>query len=101
MEIAEYERNYDYAIAQKTAIESATAAAVAQRQAEEQAAEQRQVAAAAAAQAALSVVEAQGGYVSGTCKELKASGVGSNFRPGDANYTSARDRDDDGVACES
>ncbi len=89
VKLAEYERNYDYAIAQKTAIESAAAAAVAQQQAEEQAAVQQQVAAAAEAQAALSIVEAQGGYVSGTCKELKASGVGSDFTPGDANYTSA------------
>lgn len=53
------------------------------------------------AQIAMSVVDVEGGYVSGTCKDLKASGVGSNFRPGDANYTSERDRDDDGVACES
>ncbi len=36
-----------------------------------------------------SVVEAKGSYVSGTCKELKASGAGSDFTPGDANYTSA------------
>lgn len=39
--------------------------------------------------------------VNGTCKELKESGVGSDFTSGDANYTSARDRDNDGVACES
>lgn len=93
VKIAEYERNYDYAISQKAAAESAETA---QRQAEEQAARQ------AEEQAALSIVEPQGGsYVSGTCKDLKASGVGSNFTPGDANYTSARDRDSDGVACES
>ena len=98
--IAEYERNYDYAIAQKAAVESAEAAAIAQRQAEENAIAQQQ-AVAQEAQSALSMVEIQGGYVSGTCKELKASGVGSNFTPGDANYTSARDRDNDGVACES
>ncbi|PZO45768.1 MAG: calcium-binding protein, partial [Phormidesmis priestleyi] len=35
------------------------------------------------------------------CKELAASGVGSDFSPGDANYTPERDRDDDGIACES
>jgi hypothetical protein len=52
-------------------------------------------------QTALSIVEPQGGYVSGTCKDLRASGVGSNFTPGDANYTPERDRDEDGVACES
>lgn len=98
VKIAEYERNYDYAISQKAAAESAETA---QRQAEEQAARQAEEQA-AAAQTALSIVEPQGGsYVSGTCKDLKASGVGSNFTPGDANYTSARDRDSDGVACES
>ena len=98
VKIAEYERNYDYAIAQRDAIESAL---VAQQQAEAQAAAQPEVAVAEEAQTELSVVETQGGYVGGTCKELKASGVGSNFTPGDANYTSARDRDNDGVACES
>ena len=95
VKIAEYERNYEYAISQRNTVEEEAAA---QQQAEEQAAVQRQ-AEAAEAQAALSVVEA--GYVSGTCKELAASGVGSNFIPGDANYTSKRDRDNDGVACES
>jgi hypothetical protein len=40
------------------------------------------------------------GYVSGTCPDLKAKGLGP-FYPGDANYTSKRDGDDDGVACES
>ena len=106
VKIAEYERNYDYAISQKAAAESAETA---QRQAEEQAAARQaeeqaaaRQAAAAEAQTALSIVEPQGGsYVSGTCKDLKANGVGSNFTPGDANYTSARDRDSDGVACES
>ena len=97
VKIAEYERNYEYAISQRNTVE---AEAAAQQQAEEQAAVQRQ-AEAAEAQAALSVVEAGGGYISGTCKELAASGVGSNFTPGDANYTSKRDRDNDGVACES
>lgn len=110
VKIAEYERNYDYAISQKAAIEVAVARAeaeaLAQRRAEEQAAEaeaQRQAEEQAIAQqqAAAQVVEAQGSYVSGTCKDLRASGVGSDFRPGDANYTSARDRDNDGIACES
>lgn len=97
VKIAEYERNYEYAISQRDAVE---AEAIAQQQAEEQAAARRQ-AAAAEAQAAPLVVGAGGGYVSGTCKELAASGVGSDFTPGDANYTSRRDRDNDGVACES
>ncbi len=103
VKIAEYERNYDYAISQQAAAESAETA---QRQAEEQAAarqaEEQAAAQQAEEQAALSIVEPQGDrYVSGTCKDLKANGVGSNFTPGDANYTSARDRDSDGVACES
>lgn len=38
-------------------------------------------------------------YVSGSCKDLKARGLGPFF-PGDANYTSKRDRDKDGIACE-
>jgi Excalibur calcium-binding domain len=45
------------------------------------------------------VVPASSGYVAGTCKQLKAKGLG-RFSPGDANYTSARDRDSDGIACE-
>lgn len=50
----------------------------------------------------MSMVKDQGSsYMAGTCKELKVSGVGSNFRLGDANYTSARDQDSDGIACES
>ena len=40
------------------------------------------------------------GYVAGTCKQLRAMGL-SDFRPGDPNYTSKRDRDHDGIACES
>lgn len=40
-----------------------------------------------------------GGYVSGSCKDLNAQGLG-NFRPGDPNYTASRDRDNDGIACE-
>ncbi|PZO13563.1 MAG: hypothetical protein DCF25_15925 [Leptolyngbya foveolarum] len=103
--IAEYERNYEYAIlsrrgyanAQKTTIETAAAAAIVQQQVEEE-----QQAVSQEAETVMPIVEAQGGgYVSGTCKDLAASGVGSDFRPGDANYTSARDRDGDGVACES
>ena len=40
-----------------------------------------------------------GGYVAGTCTELKKLGLG-NFKVGDPNYSKARDRDNDGVACE-
>lgn len=39
------------------------------------------------------------GYISGSCKTLKAKGL-SQFRKGDPNYTSKRDRDNDGVGCE-
>lgn len=39
------------------------------------------------------------GYVAGSCKYLKTLGL-SSFTPGDPNYTSGRDRDGDGVACE-
>lgn len=39
------------------------------------------------------------GYVAGSCKYLRSLGL-SRFTPGDANYTSRRDRDNDGVACE-
>lgn len=42
----------------------------------------------------------QSRYISGTCADLRRRGL-SNFRPGDPNYTSARDRDNDGIACES
>lgn len=41
-----------------------------------------------------------GGYVAGSCAELRSMGL-SDFRPGDPNYTSSRDRDGDGIACES
>ena len=102
--IAEYERNYDYAISKKTVARSAEAATMAKQQAEEQQAEEQQktVAVAQEAETVMPIVEDQGGgYVGGTCKDLAASGVGSNFTPGDVNYTSARDRDGDGVACES
>lgn len=110
VKIAEYQRNYDYAISQRDAIplegsaiaqQQAEEQAIARQQAEEQAIAQQQAAAQEAPAAPPSVAETQGGYVSGTCKDLKASGVGSDFTPGDANYTSARDRDGDGVACES
>ncbi len=40
-----------------------------------------------------------GGYIAGSCKYLKSLGL-SRFTPGDPNYTSRRDRDNDGVACE-
>ena len=40
-------------------------------------------------------MEAKGSYVSGICKELKASSVGSNFTPSGPNYSSSRDRDND------
>ena len=39
------------------------------------------------------------GYMSGSCKYLRTLGL-SRFTPGDPNYTSQRDRDNDGVACE-
>ena len=37
--------------------------------------------------------------VYGTCKDYNAAGYG-NFVPGDPEYTSRRDRDSDGIACE-
>jgi micrococcal nuclease len=42
------------------------------------------------------------GYVPGTCKALKAQGIRGPFYrdQGDPNYTPARDRDRDGIACE-
>ena len=40
------------------------------------------------------------GYVAGTCKQLRAMGL-SDFRPGDPNYTSKRDRNHEGVGCQS
>jgi micrococcal nuclease len=41
-------------------------------------------------------------YVPGTCKALKAQGIRGPFYrdQGDLNYTPARDRDRDGIACE-
>ena len=44
-------------------------------------------------------VSAGTGYIAGTCSDLKARGL-APFYPGDANYTSKRDRDNDAVACE-
>lgn len=40
------------------------------------------------------------GFIPGPCYKLRDMGL-SNFRPGDPNYTPARDRDKDGIACES
>lgn len=45
------------------------------------------------------VTDGNSGYVAGSCKALKAQGLGP-FYPGDPNYTSKRDRDNDGIACE-
>lgn len=45
------------------------------------------------------VLEQEGAFVSGSCKELNARGLG-NFQAGDPNYSSRRDRDNDGLACE-
>ena len=42
---------------------------------------------------------AVGGFIAGSCKSLNAQGLG-NFRVGDPNYSSTRDRNGDGVACE-
>ena len=39
------------------------------------------------------------GFIKGTCASLKKLGLG-NFERGDPNYTEARDRDEDGIACE-
>jgi flagellar biosynthesis GTPase FlhF len=38
------------------------------------------------------------GFIPGTCIELKKRGLG-NWPKGDVNYTSSRDRDKDGIAC--
>ncbi|MGB3766211.1 MAG: excalibur calcium-binding domain-containing protein [Phormidesmis sp.] len=99
----EYQRNYDYAIEQEATIQSTEAEAIAaQTKAEEEAiAEQRRLEEAESAYAAVPATPANSGYVAGTCKDLKAQGIGSNFTPGDPNYSSSRDRDNDGVACES
>ncbi len=39
------------------------------------------------------------GFIEGSCEELKTKGI-VNIKRGDANYTEARDRNNDGVACE-
>jgi hypothetical protein len=39
------------------------------------------------------------GFIKGSCASLKKLGLG-NFERGDPNYTVARDRDKDGIACE-
>jgi micrococcal nuclease len=39
------------------------------------------------------------GFIKGTCASLNKLGLG-NFERGDPNYTAARDRDKDGIACE-
>jgi micrococcal nuclease len=39
------------------------------------------------------------GFIKGSCASLKKLGLG-NFERGDPNYTAARDRDEDGIACE-
>ena len=41
----------------------------------------------------------QGGFIKGSCANLKKLGLG-NFREGDPNYTKSRDGDGDGLACE-
>ena len=99
----EYQRNYDYAVEQKTTIQAAEAEAIAvQSRAEEEAiTEQGRLEEAESAYAAVPATPANSGYVAGTCKDLEAQGIGSNFTPGDPNYSSSRDRDNDGVACES
>lgn len=96
----EYQRNYDYANEQVIAIaqREAEADAIA---AEELAAEQQVNETASNSLVAPVQTDLMGGYVSGSCKDLRDRGVGSNFVSGDANYSSSRDRDDDGVACES
>ncbi len=45
------------------------------------------------------VTDSNSGYVAGSCKALKAQGLGPFYR-GDPNYTARRDRDNDGIACE-
>ena len=47
------------------------------------------------------VANDQGGYIAGTCKQLKAQGLGPFYQSqNDPNYTAARDRDQDGIACD-
>lgn len=40
------------------------------------------------------------GYIDGSCEDLKAQGI-SNITKDDPNYTSQRDKDGDGFACEN
>jgi hypothetical protein len=40
-----------------------------------------------------------GGFIPGTCTELRKRGLG-NWPRGDVNYSKSRDRDNDGIACE-
>ena len=96
----EYQRNYGYANEQIMAIAQweAEADAIA---AEELAAEQSANETVSDSFVAPVQTDSMGSYVSGSCKDLRDRGVGSNFVPGDANYSSSRDRDNDGVACES
>lgn len=42
---------------------------------------------------------ATGGYVAGSCTKLKSMGL-CGFTAGDPNYTRARDKDGDGIACD-
>lgn len=49
--------------------------------------------------AEIQIEKTTGGFVAGSCASLKKLGLG-NFRQGDPNYNSARDRNGDGVACE-
>lgn len=45
-------------------------------------------------------IDTNGQFIVGTCGDLKARGLGPFYR-NDANYTSSRDRDNDGIACEN
>lgn len=102
VKVADYSRSYDYAVEQMEISQAAETAATEQSAAEQREAETQAIQVEAPPiQAAVVEMPAQGSYTSGTCKDLRAMGVGSNFTPGDANYTSSRDRDNDGVACES
>ncbi|NJR68377.1 MAG: excalibur calcium-binding domain-containing protein [Synechococcales cyanobacterium CRU_2_2] len=98
----EYQLNHEDAVVQMNAARVAENEAIAEQQRQEQEAQFAEIQREAAA--ALQVVpssEASDGYVSGSCESLRDMGVGSDFTPGDPNYTLSRDRDTDGVACES
>lgn len=92
--IEEYQRNYDYAVQQ-------TVALTAEEEAAAEAQRYIQVETSGDPTIAPELIEYEGTYVAGSCTSLKERGVGSDFTPGDPNYTSSRDRDNDGVACES